>query len=98
VSTYVILCNYTEQGAKRIREISKATANEQWKEAIHKAGGKLVSFYALLGSFDFVVILEWPSDEVALKELLSFAMRGDFKTTTCKAFSSGDYARIVKRI
>ena len=98
MSTYVILCNYTEQGAKRIREISKATATEQWKDVIHKSGGKLVSFYALLGAYDFVVIVEYPSDEVALQRLLSLAISGDFKTTTCKAFTSTDFAKIVKRI
>jgi uncharacterized protein with GYD domain len=98
VSTYVILCNYTDQGAKRIREISQTTATEQWKDEIERVGGKLVSFYALLGSYDFVVIVEYPSDEAALQRLLSLAMRGDFKTTTCKAFTSSEYAKIVKRI
>jgi uncharacterized protein with GYD domain len=96
MSTYVILANYTEQGAKRIREIGKAT--EQWKDDIEKAGGKLVSFYSLMGSYDFVVIVEYPSDESALQRLLTMAMRGDFRTTTCKAFSSEEYAKIVKRI
>jgi len=96
MSTYVILANYTEQGAKRIREIGKAT--EQWKDDIEKAGGKLVSFYSLMGSYDFVVIVEYPNDESALQRLLSLAMRGDFKTTTCKAFSSEEYAKIVKRM
>ena len=96
MSTYVILATYTEQGAKRIRDIGKAT--EQWKDDIEKAGGKLVSFYSLMGSYDFVVIVEYPSDEAALQRLLTLAMRGDFKTTTCKAFSSEEYAKIVKRI
>jgi uncharacterized protein with GYD domain len=96
MSTYVILATYTEQGAKRIRDIGKAT--DSWKDDIEKAGGKLVSFYSLMGSFDFVVIVEYPSDEAALQRLLSLAMRGDFKTTTCKAFSSEEYAKIVKRI
>jgi uncharacterized protein with GYD domain len=96
MSTYVILATYTEQGAKRIREIGKAT--EQWKDDIEKAGGKLVSFYSLMGSYDFVVIVEYPNDESALQRLLTLAMRGDFKTTTCKAFSSEEYAKIVKRI
>jgi uncharacterized protein with GYD domain len=96
MSTYVILATYTEQGAKRIRDIGKAT--DSWKDDIEKAGGKLVSFYSLMGSYDFVVIVEYPSDEAALQRLLSLAMRGDFKTTTCKAFSSEEYAKIVKRI
>lgn len=98
MSTYAILCNYTEQGAKRIREISKTTADEKWKDVIHKSGGKLVAFYALLGAYDFVVILEYPSDEVALQRLLTLAMQGDIKTTTCKAFTATEFAKIVKRI
>lgn len=98
MSTYVILCNYTEQGLKRIREISRVTATEQWKDEIQRIGGKLVSFYALLGSYDFVVIVEYPSDEAALQRLLSLAMRGDMRTTTCRAFTGAEYAKIVKRI
>jgi uncharacterized protein with GYD domain len=98
VSTFVILCNYTEQGAKRIREISKTTAEDKWKDVIQKSGGKLVAFYALLGSYDFVVILEYPSDEIALQRLLTVAMQGDIRTTTCKAFTGVEFAKIVKRI
>lgn len=94
--TFVILANYTEQGAKRIKEIGKAT--EQWKGEIEGIGGRLVSFYALMGAYDFVVIVEYPSDEAALQRLLSLAMRGDFRTITCKAFSGDEYAKIVKRI
>ncbi len=96
MSTYVILATYTDQGAKRVREIGKGT--EAFKDDIEKLGGKLVSFYALMGSFDFVVIVEYPNDEAALQRLLTMAMRGDFKTTTCKAFSSEEYQKVVKRI
>lgn len=96
MSTYVLLANYTEQGMRRVKEIGKRT--QEMMDEIEKAGGKLVSFYALMGSYDFVVIVEYPSDEAALQRLLSLAIRGDFKTTTCKAFLSEEYSKIVKRI
>ena len=94
--TYVILMNLTDQGVRDVKgapERVKATA-----KAVEAAGGKLLSFYSVMGQYDYVAIAEGPSDEIAMAQLLGLGMQGNVRTTTLKAFTEEEFAEILKML
>ena len=94
--TYVILMNLTEQG---IKDIKNAPARiEGAAKSLEAAGGKLLAFYMVMGSYDYVVIAEGPSDEAAVVQLLGLGMAGNVKTTTLKAFTKEEFTEILKML
>jgi uncharacterized protein with GYD domain len=96
MSTYVILMNLTEQGIKGIKEAPERIGNAV--KNLEAAGGKLLAFYTVMGPYDYVVIAETPSDEVAMAQLLGLGMAGYVRTTTLKAFTVEQFAGILKML
>lgn len=94
--TYVILMNLTEQGIRSIKEAPQRLAATE--KALEAAEVKLVAFYATMGQYDYVVIGEGPSDEVAMLQLLGLGMQGNVRTTTLKAFTKEEFAAILKKL
>ena len=94
--TYILLANLTDQAIKAIRiapkRIDKAIKN------FEKMGGKLIGFYTTMGEYDYVVIGEAPSDEVAMAFLLRLGAAGDVRTKTLRAFTKEELAEILKKL
>ena len=94
--TYVILMNLTEQGVKDIKQAPARV--EESAKALEAAGGSMTAFYCVMGQYDYVVVAEAPSDEVAVAQLLGLGMGGHVRTTTLKAFTKDEFAGIVKML
>jgi len=93
MAKYVILMNLTEQG---IKDIKNAPARvEGAAKALEAAGGKLLDFYVVMGSYDYVAIAEGPGDEVAMAQLLGLGMACNVRTTTLKAFTMEEFGKIL---
>ncbi len=80
---YLMLTSLTDQGRKtikdnpdRIREVNKE---------VELMGVKILTQYALLGQYDFVNIVEAPSDEIAAKLAINLSARGTVQTLTLSA-------------
>ena len=93
---YIILGKFTAEGIKAIKESPKRVEEE--RVAVEKAGGKLHGFYYTMGEYDFVSIVEDPSDEVALTLLLSLGRLGRIRTATLKAFPVEEAAKIIEKL
>jgi len=65
---YVVLFKFTDQGIRDIKNIPDGIKGSI--QAIEAAGGKILSLYSTIDEYDFVVIGEAPSDEVALTTVL----------------------------
>jgi uncharacterized protein with GYD domain len=94
--TYIVLANFTDQGIKNIKDSPKRV--DAMEQVIQKAGGKLIGFYATMGQYDLVMIAEGPSDEVAFTQLITMGMLGNVRTTTLKAFTRQEYAKILGKL
>ena len=81
---YVILGKFTDEGAKHIKDSPKYVA--QTRAMVEKVGGKWHGFYYTMGQYDFVAVVEGPSDETALSLLFALSSVGRVRTTTLKAF------------
>ena len=96
MSTFVLLMNLTEQGITNIKDAPARI--EEAVNALEAVGGKVLAFYTVMGPYDYVSIVEAPSDQVALAQLLGLGMGGNVRTTTLRAFSREEFAEIVKML
>lgn len=93
---YVTLYKLTDQGVKNIKEAPQRI--EEGIKAWEAMGGKLIGFYLTMGEYDYVSVGEAPNDEVAAAFNLSLGSLGNVKTTTLKAFTTQEFAEIVKKM
>ena len=94
--TYIALYKLTDQGIKNIKD-----APARIKEGIKSAeagGGKVLGFYTVMGEYDYVSIVEFPNDEVAMTIALAIGAKGNVRTTSLKAFTTDEFGEIVKKL
>lgn len=94
--TYVSLLKLTEQGIKNIKEAPARV--EQAIKAMEAGGGKFISFYSVMGEYDYVIIGEAPSDEAMMTYLLALGSLGNVRTTTMKAFNKEQFSDLVGKL
>jgi uncharacterized protein with GYD domain len=90
---YVTLFNFTEQGIRNVKESpnrAKAAA-----EAIKGVGGRFIGIWWLLGQYDGLVVVEAPDDETVTRFLMATGMQGNIRTTTMRAYSEDEMARLI---
>ena len=94
--TYVSLVNWTEQGARTVKD----TVNRRGQaEALaEKHGVRFVQVYWTVGPYDVVVVLEAPDDESATAMLLELASEGNLRTTTLRAYGHDEMSGILQRL
>jgi uncharacterized protein with GYD domain len=92
----VCLMKLTDQGIKTIKDAPQRI--EKGIKGFEAMGGKVTSFYSVLGEYDYVAITEAPSDEVAMGFLLTLGSLGNVRTTTLKAFTREEFTAIVKKL
>ena len=95
MAIYLTLTTLTDEGRKKMEDYPE-WLKEVNKEVEHM-GVKILSQYALLGQYDFVNILEAPSDEIAAKLAIHLSARGGFQTLTLAAIPLDDLIATLKK-
>ena len=93
---YISLMSLTEQGIKNIKDAPERA--KQGIKGFEKMGGKLLGFYLTMGDYDYVAIGEAPSDEAFATFILALGAQGNVRTKTLKAFTTKEFAEIVKKL
>jgi uncharacterized protein with GYD domain len=93
---YVTLFKLTDQGARNIKEAPQR--HEAADKVAEAAGLKTLGFYVTMGDYDYVGIAEAPNDEAYAAFMLGVAAQGNVRTTTLKAFTMEDMAKIVEKL
>jgi uncharacterized protein with GYD domain len=93
VPTYIMLANWTEQGAQKIKESPRRL--DSAKRALADMGGEFKSFYMTMGDYDLIMVYEAPDDAVAARFTLLLGMLGSVRTSTLKAFPEAAYREII---
>jgi len=96
MQTNIVLMNLTDQGAKDIKGFRGRY--DLMAKAIESAGGKIKGFYACIGAYDYVMIVEGLSNEEGMRLLLTNAMLGATKSTTMTVFPLEEFTDIVKKL
>jgi uncharacterized protein with GYD domain len=93
---YISLMKMTDQGIRDVKNAPQRVALAA--QAMEAMGGKLVSFYLVMGEYDYVALAEAPNDETALTFTLGLGAAGNVRTTTMKAFSKEEFTAMVKKL
>jgi len=93
MAIYVLLTNLTDEGRKTIR--SRPERIREVNKEIEGMGGKLVAQYAVLGPYDFVNIVEAPSNEAIVRIVVELGSRGTLQLMTLPAIGMDD---LISRI
>lgn len=96
MSVYIYLSKVTPDGLKNARELIDALRMS--KDFIKEMGGKWLGWYQTFGEYDFVVILELPSDEAAMIVSMRSQENGWVKTTTMKGLSEDEVTKLLVKL
>jgi uncharacterized protein with GYD domain len=93
--SYVVLMNWTDQGAKNAGE----TVNryKAAKDDLAQRGVTLKDTYWTAGPYDIVSIVDAPDDETAIAGLVRLAGQGNVRTTTMRAFNADEAQGLIER-
>lgn len=95
MAKYVMLTNLTDEGRKTILE-NPGRIKEVNKE-VEAMGVKILAQYALLGPFDFLNILEAPSNEAISKVAVTLGSRGTLQSMTLTAMDVDAFVASLKK-
>ncbi len=93
MGTYIALINYTDQGIRNIKDSPDRA--EAARKAIQAMGVDMQALSLTLGTYDLVIVIEAPSDEVVERFVLATGALGNVRTTTLKAFTEAEFRDIV---
>ncbi len=93
MATYVLLCNYTDQGIRAVQDSPKRRAAA--KELGKKFGVEMKAGYLAMGTCDLILTVEAATDEAVAKWALSLASKGNVRTTTIKVFPEAEMDKIL---
>jgi uncharacterized protein with GYD domain len=96
METYIILGNYTREGAAKIKD--SPARIEGVRKAVEAAGGKFLAWYLTMGQYDFVVIVESPDGATAARLLLAVGAQGFVSTHTMRTFTEAEFKEIVAKL
>jgi uncharacterized protein with GYD domain len=93
MSAYILLCNFTDQGVRNIKDAPsrRAAARELGK----KLGVEITASHMALGAYDLIIDAEAASDEAMATFVLSLASKGNLRTTTVKVFPEAEYDKVI---
>ncbi len=95
MAIYLMLTTLTEEGRRTVQEDPESLRDIN-KEVEHM-GVKILDQYALLGQYDFVNILEAPSNEAVAKLAIRLSARGTTQTLTLAAITLDDLIAALKK-
>lgn len=92
---YVALINWTEQGVRGFKDTRDRA--DAFRVLLERMGAKLTALYWTLGAYDIVGIIEAPDDETATAAMVKLGSLGNVRTTTMRAFTADEVARIIAK-
>lgn len=91
--TFISFLNWTDQGIRNVKEAPQRA--EAAKALLKKMGGEVKEIYITSGDRDIVFVAEVPDGDVMAKFALAVAAQGNVRTRTVRAWTEGEFAKIV---
>ena len=91
---YIMISTLTDEGRKTIK--SNPERIEAVNKEIEKMGAKILAQYAVLGPYDFISILDAPSNEVIAKVSMELGARGTVHIVTLPAIAIPEFISKLK--
>lgn len=85
MAIYIALSNLTDEGRKTIKQ--RPQRIKEVNKEIEAMGIKVLGQYAVLGPYDFITLLDAPSNESVVKMSVELGSRGTVQLVTLPALS-----------
>ena len=93
MAIFIMLSKLTDEGRKTLKERPQRLA--QVNKEIETMGGRVTAQYAVLGSYDFVNVVEAASNEVIARISVELGARGTIEVTTLPAMKVEEFTVIL---
>jgi len=93
--TFITLANFTEQGARNVKESPQRF--DAFKSAAEAAGVTVKSVHWTQGAYDIVLVTEGP-EEAQMTLALKTAALGNVRTQTLRGYSDKEMRKLVANI
>ena len=93
MTTYIMLSTLTDQGRKTVKD--RPDRLKEVNKEVEAMGARITSQYAVLGGYDFVNVIEAPSNEVMARIAMELGARGTIKVTTLPAMSIDQFVDMM---
>jgi len=91
MATYFMFGKYTLEGIKGM----SAERTKRIEDVIKKSGGKVKSMHALIGEHDLVFIVEFPSNQEAMKASVAITKLTGISFTTSPAVTVEEFDKLT---
>ncbi len=95
MAIYIMLTTLTDEGRKTIKE--KPERIKEVNKEVEAMGVKILAQYALLGPYDFINVVDAPSNELISKVAMELGARGTLQTMTMAAMALDDFIAGIKK-
>jgi uncharacterized protein with GYD domain len=96
MSKYVLLGNWTDQGARDVKNTVKRSRAA--REAFAAMGVNAREWFFTLGQYDVVLTVDAPDDETLTRATLALAAQGNLRTTTLRGFGEKEMESILEAL
>lgn len=94
MATYIMLSTLTDEGRKTLKE--RPERLHEVNKEVEAMGARVLSQYALLGAYDFVNVIEAPTNEVMSRIAMELGSRGTMKATTLPAMDISAFVEMLQ--
>ncbi|HKS20971.1 MAG TPA: GYD domain-containing protein [Bradyrhizobium sp.] len=94
--TYVVLGNFTDQGARNAKDSPKRA--DAFKQMAKTLGVTVKDLFWTQGRYDVVTIIEAPDETSAMSLSLSLSALGNVRTESLRAFSAAEMTAAVGKM
>jgi uncharacterized protein with GYD domain len=94
MASYIMLSTLTDEGRKTLKERPERLS--EVNKEVEGMGGRIHSQYVVLGGFDFVTILDAPSNEVIARISVELGSRGTVSVVTYPILSVSGFTDLLR--
>lgn len=94
MALYILLSTLTDEGRKTVK--SKPERIKEVNKEIEGMGAKVLGQYAVLGMYDFVNVVEAPSNETMARISVGLGARGTVQIMTLPAMPIDQFIKTLK--
>jgi len=90
---FIMMSNLTDEGRKTVK--SNPNRIKEVNKEVEAMGIKVIAQYVVLGQYDFINVLEAPSNEAIAKLSTELGSRGTLQTSTLAAMPLDDFIKAL---
>ncbi len=94
MATYIMLSTLTDEGRKTLKE--RPERLHEVNKEVESMGARVTGQYAVLGGYDFVNVIEAPTNEVMARIAMELGARGTIKVTTLPAMPVAQFVDMMQ--